>query len=158
MTLYNKPNKKRVFLNYDWSRVPEFYPENSSEADVDKFVANTWSYLKHKLDTDMVSVAELRRIAGLKVELGDYNVGFDKRCLDYTGSETPEKGIKFLPIHLKRMGNYGVELVNLRLLSHTHNSLYNDVINTYTHIRPYDGNSYNGRRYFAVKREVRNER
>lgn len=47
-----------------------------------------------------ISVAELRRRAGLDVELTDYLFGFDEDCLAYTGTHGLEL-IKFHPIHLK---------------------------------------------------------
>ena len=47
-----------------------------------------------------ISVAELRRKAGLDISLKDYLFGFDEDCLAYTGTHGLEL-IKFHPIHLK---------------------------------------------------------
>ena len=49
-----------------------------------------------------ISVAELRRKAGLDISLKDYLFGFDEDCLAYTGTHGLEL-IKFHPIHLKQI-------------------------------------------------------
>lgn len=129
--MINKRNgKKRTFLNYDWSRVPVIKSDDTESMD------KTYSYIMHKLSTDAISVAELRLLAGLDVELIDYTVGFGKRALDYTGTNYGTEGIKFLPIHLQRFHNYGLELISLDRLKESDPELFLELAKAYPRIKP----------------------
>ena len=122
--------KKRTFLNYDWSRVPVIKNEDTETMD------KTYSYILHKLTTDAISVAELRLLCGLDVELIDYTVGFGKRALDYTGTNYGTEGIKFLPIHLQHFPNYGLELISLNKLKESDPELFSELAKAYPRIKP----------------------
>ena len=104
------------FVNYEFSRVPQittatFQTESDSS---DPSLIKSRDQLEEELkmwymmfidkirDGGTMSVAELRRKAGLDVSLKDYLFGFDEDCLAYTGTHGLEL-IKFHPIHLKQI-------------------------------------------------------
>lgn len=101
-------------VTYKFSRVPEITTatfqtkSDSSDPDLIKSRDQLEEELKmwYMMFIDKIrggghiSVAELRRRAGLDVELTDYLFGFDEDCLAYTGTHGLEL-IKFHPIHLK---------------------------------------------------------
>lgn len=101
-------------LKYKFSRVPEITTvtfqtqSDSSDPDLIKSRDQLEEELKmwYMMFIDKIrggghiSVAELRRRAGLDIELNDYLFGFDEDCLAYTGTHGLEL-IKFHPIHLK---------------------------------------------------------
>ena len=104
------------FVNYEFSRVPQittatFQTESDSS---DPSLIKSRDQLEEELkmwymmfidkirDGGTMSVAELRRKAGLDVSLKDYLFGFDEDCLAYTGNHGLEL-IKFHPVHLKQI-------------------------------------------------------
>ena len=101
-------------VKYKFSRVPEITTatfqtkSDSSDPDLIKSRDQLEEELKmwYMMFIDKIrggghiSVAELRRRAGLDIELNDYLFGFDEDCLAYTGTHGLEL-IKFHPIHLK---------------------------------------------------------
>lgn len=103
-------------VKYKFSRVPEITTatfqthSDSSDPDIIKSRDQLEEELKmwYMMFIDKIrggghiSVAELRRRAGLDVELTDYLFGFDEDCLAYTGTHGLEL-IKFHPIHLKQI-------------------------------------------------------
>ena len=103
-------------VKYKFSRVPEITTatfqtkSDSSDPDLIKSRDQLEEELKmwYMMFIDKIrggghiSVAELRRRAGLDVELTDYLFGFDEACLAYTGTHGLEL-IKFHPIHLKQI-------------------------------------------------------
>ena len=103
-------------VKYKFSRVPEITTatfqtkSDSSDPDLIKSRDQLEEELKmwYMMFIDKIrggghiSVAELRRRAGLNVELKDYLFGFDEDCLAYTGTHGLEL-IKFHPIHLKQI-------------------------------------------------------
>ena len=103
-------------VKYKFSRVPEITTatfqtkSDSSDPDLIKSRDQLEEELKmwYMMFIDKIrggghiSVAELRRRAGLDVELTDYLFGFDEDCLAYTGTHGLEL-IKFHPIHLKQI-------------------------------------------------------
>ena len=115
--------KKKGFLprsineeSYEFSRVPQittatFQTESDSS---DPSLIKSRDQLEEELamwymmfidkirDGGTMSVAELRRKAGLDVSLKDYLFGFDEDCLAYTGNHGLEL-IKFHPVHLKQI-------------------------------------------------------
>ena len=115
-------------LKYKFSRVPEITTatfqtqSNSSDPDLIKSRDQLEEELKmwYMMFIDKIrggghiSVAELRRRAGLDVELTDYLFGFDEDCLSYTGTHGLEL-IKFHPIHLKPIikPNYIIDIDDL---------------------------------------------
>ena len=108
--------ENKTVLNYKFSRVPEITTatfqtkSDSSDPDLIKSRDQLEEELKmwYMMFIDKIrggghiSVAELRRRAGLDVELTDYLFGFDEDCLAYTGTHGLEL-IKFHPIHLKQI-------------------------------------------------------
>lgn len=136
-------------VKYKFSRVPEITTatfqthSDSSDPDIIKSRDQLEEELKmwYMMFIDKIrggghiSVAELRRRAGLDVELTDYLFGFDEDCLAYTGTHGLEL-IKFHPIHLKQIvkPNYiiidlddltGINANNEDLLEYTDSALAN---------------------------------
>ena len=103
-------------VKYKFSRVPEITTatfqtkSDSSDPDLIKSRDQLEEELKmwYMMFIDKIrggghiSVAELRRKAGLDISLKDYLFGFDEDCLAYTGTHGLEL-IKFHPIHLKQI-------------------------------------------------------
>ena len=102
--------------NYKFSRVPQITTatfQTQSESS-DPSLIKSRDQLEEELkmwymmfidkirDGGTMSVAELRRKAGLDISLEDYLFGFDEDCLAYTGTHGLEL-IKFHPIHLKQI-------------------------------------------------------
>lgn len=104
------------FVNYEFSRVPEittatFQTQSDSS---DPALIKSRDQLEEALKMwymmfidkirggGHISVAELRRKAGLDISLKDYLFGFDEDCLAYTGNHGLEL-IKFHPVHLKQI-------------------------------------------------------
>ena len=86
-------------------------------------------------DGGTMSVAELRRRAGLDVSLKDYLFGFDEDCLAYTGNHGLEL-IKFHPVHLKQIlePNYKIiDFEDLAKVSAT-DAEYEKILLEYTEI------------------------
>ena len=114
------------FVNYEFSRVPQittatFQTESDSS---DPSLIKSRDQLEEELklwymmfidkirDGGTMSVAELRRKAGLDISLEDYLFGFDEDCLAYTGTHGLEL-IKFHPIHLKLIVKPNYTIINL---------------------------------------------
>lgn len=141
--------KDNSILKYKFSRVPEITTatfqtqSDSSDPDLIKSRDQLEEELKmwYMMFIDKIrggghiSVAELRRRAGLDIELNDYLFGFDEDCLAYTGTHGLEL-IRFHPIHLKPIvkPNYiiidlddltGINANNDDLLEYTHYALAN---------------------------------
>ena len=141
--------KDNSILKYKFSRVPEITTatfqtqSDSSDPDLIKSRDQLEEELKmwYMMFIDKIrggghiSVAELRRRAGLDIELNDYLFGFDEDCLAYTGTHGLEL-IRFHPIHLKPIvkPNYiiidlddltGINANNDDLLEYTHSALAN---------------------------------
>lgn len=108
--------KNKTIFKYPFSRVPQITTatfQTKSESSDSDFIKSR-EQLENELkmwymmfmdkihNGGYVSVAELRRKAGLDVSLKDYLFGFDKDCLAYTGNHGLEL-IKFHPIHLKQI-------------------------------------------------------
>lgn len=108
--------ENKTVLNYQFSRVPQittatFQTQSDSS---DPSLIKSRDQLEEELkmwymmfidkirDGGTMSVAELRRKAGLDISLEDYLFGFDEDCLAYTGTHGMEL-IKFHPIHLKQI-------------------------------------------------------
>lgn len=106
----------KTTLKYQFSRVPEITTatfQTKSESS-DPNIIKTRDQLEEELklwymmfmdrisNGGHISVAELRRRAGLDISLKDYLFGFDEDCLAYTGNHGLEL-IKFHPIHLKQI-------------------------------------------------------
>jgi hypothetical protein len=103
-------------VKYQFSRVPQITTatfqtkSESSDPDIIKSRDQLEEELKmwYMMFIDKIrggghiSVAELRRKAGLDVEFTDYLFGFDEDCLAYTGTHGLEL-IKFHPVHLKQI-------------------------------------------------------
>ena len=104
------------FVNYKFSRVPQIttatFQTQSDSSDpsliksrdqLEEELAMWYMMFIDKIrDGGTMSVAELRRKAGLDISLKDYLFGFDEDCLAYTGTHGLEL-IKFHPIHLKQI-------------------------------------------------------
>ena len=104
------------FVNYEFSRVPQIttatFQTQSDSSDpsliksrdqLEEELAMWYMMFIDKIrDGGTMSVAELRRKAGLDISLKDYLFGFDEDCLAYTGTHGLEL-IKFHPIHLKQI-------------------------------------------------------
>lgn len=116
-------SKKKGFLpglineeSYEFSRVPQIttatFQTQSDSSDpsliksrdqLEEELAMWYMMFIDKIrDGGTMSVAELRRKAGLDISLKDYLFGFDEDCLAYTGNHGLEV-IKFHPIHLKQI-------------------------------------------------------
>ena len=108
--------ENKTVLNYQFSRVPQITTatfQTQSDAS-DPSIIKSRDQLEEELamwymmfidkirDGGTMSVAELRRKAGLDISLEDYLFGFDEDCLAYTGTHGMEL-IKFHPIHLKQI-------------------------------------------------------
>lgn len=108
--------ENKTVLTYQFSRVPKittatFQTQSDSS---DPSIIKSRDQLEEELkmwymmfidkirDGGTMSVAELRRKAGLDISLEDYLFGFDEDCLAYTGTHGLEL-IKFHPIHLKQI-------------------------------------------------------
>lgn len=116
----NKP-----ILRYQFSRVPQITTAtfqtkyDSSDPDLIKSRDQLEEELKlwYMMFIDKIrggghiSVAELRRKAGLDISLKDYLFGFDEDCLAYTGTHGLEL-IKFHPIHLKQIVDFNTSLID----------------------------------------------
>ena len=108
--------KNNDFVNYEFSRVPQITTATFQTAydSSDPNLIKSRDQLEEELkmwymmfidkirDGGNMSVAELRRKAGLGISLKDYLFGFDEDCLAYTGNHGLEV-IKFHPIHLKQI-------------------------------------------------------
>ena len=108
--------ENKTVLKYKFSRVPQITTvtfQTKSESS-DPSLIKSRDQLEEELkmwymmfidkirDGGTMSVAELRRKAGLDISLEDYLFGFDEDCLAYTGTHGLEL-IKFHPIHLKQI-------------------------------------------------------
>ena len=108
--------ENKTVLKYQFSRVPQittatFQTQSDSS---DPSLIKSRDQLEEELtmwyimfidkirDGGTMSVAELRRKAGLDISLEDYLFGFDEDCLAYTGNHGMDL-IKFHPIHLKQI-------------------------------------------------------
>ena len=108
--------ENKTVLSYKFSRVPQITTatfqtqSDSSDPSIIKSRDQLEEELKmwYMMFVDKIrkrgtmSVAELRRKAGLDISLEDYLFGFDEDCLSYTGNHGLEV-IKFHPIHLKQI-------------------------------------------------------
>ena len=108
--------ENKTVPNYKFSRVPEIttatFQTKSDSSDPDLIKSRDqleeelkmWymMFIDKIRDGGTMSVAELRRKAGLDISLEDYLFGFDEDCLAYTGTHGLEL-IKFHPIHLKQI-------------------------------------------------------
>ena len=108
--------ENKTVLNYQFSRVPQIttatFQTQSESSDpsliksrdqLEEELAMWYMMFIDKIrDGGTMSVAELRRKAGLDISLEDYLFGFDEDCLAYTGTHGMEL-IKFHPIHLKQI-------------------------------------------------------
>ena len=108
--------ENKTVLSYKFSRVPQIttatFQTQSDSSDpsliksrdqLEEELAMWYMMFIDKIrDGGTMSVAELRRKAGLDTSLKDYLFGFDEDCLAYTGTHGLEL-IKFHPIHLKQI-------------------------------------------------------
>ena len=108
--------ENKTVLSYKFSRVPQIttatFQTQSDSSDpsliksrdqLEEELAMWYMMFIDKIrDGGTMSVAELRRKAGLDISLKDYLFGFDEDCLAYTGTHGLEL-IKFHPIHLKQI-------------------------------------------------------
>lgn len=120
--------ENNVTLIYQFSRVPEITTatfqtkSDSSDPDIIKSRDKLEEELKlwYMMFIDKIrggghiSVAELRRKAGLDISLKDYLFGFDEDCLAYTGTHGLEL-IKFHPIHLKQIVDFNTSLIDFSM-------------------------------------------
>ena len=111
--------------NYKFSRVPQIttatFQTQSDSSDpsliksrdqLEEELAMWYMMFIDKIrDGGTMSVAELRRKAGLDISLEDYLFGFDEDCLAYTGTHGLEL-IKFHPIHLKQILEPNYEIID----------------------------------------------
>lgn len=120
--------KNNVILRYEFSRVPQITTatfqtaSDSSDPSIIKSRDQLEEELKlwYMMFIDQIrggghiSVAELRRKAGLDISLKDYLFGFDEDCLAYTGTHGLEL-IKFHPIHLKQIVDFNTSLIDFSM-------------------------------------------
>lgn len=120
--------ENNVNLRYQFSRVPEITTAtfqtrpDDKEPDLIKSRDQLEEELKlwYMMFMDKIrggghiSVAELRRKAGLDISLKDYLFGFDEDCLAYTGNHGLEL-IKFHPIHLKQIVDFNTSLIDFSM-------------------------------------------
>ena len=108
--------KNKPIFKYPFSRVPQLTTATfqTKSDSTDPYLIKSRDQLEEELKMwymmfidkirggGHISVAELRRKAGLDISLKDYLFGFDEDCLAYTGTHGLEL-IKFHPIHLKQI-------------------------------------------------------
>ena len=141
------------FVNYEFSRVPlittaTFQTQSDSS---DPALIKSRDQLEEELKMwymmfidkirggGHISVAELRRKAGLDISLKDYLFGFDEDCLAYTGTHGLEL-IKFHPIHLKQIVEPNYKIIDFEDLAEVSatDAEYEQAFLQYANVTDYD--------------------
>lgn len=158
--------KNKNVPNYKFSRVPQITTatfqtqSDSSDPDLIKSRDQLEEELKmwYMMFIDKIrggghiSVAELRRKAGLDISLEDYLFGFDEDCLAYTGTHGLEL-IKFHPIHLKQILEPNNLIIDFKDLAEVcvNDDEYEKILLEYADVTEDDFAEYCARQYRSKK-------